>query len=276
VNTNVKEVALDLPIAATEVRSFYARVSGLGFGLIALPGIVVLIFGLLGGDAGGSLGFALVFLVVGLLVAGAVWRFGRWTLVLAALLSFALLGLIGPFSLFSLGHPESAADFVPIVLSLAGALLGFAGSVVALVQWRRGNARADGTRVERRVVRAMLGVVGMVVVLSMILSLTSHTVATTAAKTGATSVQIKNFAFVPHTLQVRAGDTVRLVIKNDDATLHTFTLPQAGVDVSMPPGSDKVVEFKAPASGVYQWFCIPHSSADGATRQGMVGTLQAQ
>jgi plastocyanin len=274
-NTDVT-TALDLPIAATAVRSFYARVSALGFGLMALTGIVVLIFGLLGGDVNGSLGFALVFLVVGLLVAGAVWRFGRWTLVLAALLSFALLGLIGPFSSFSLGHPESAADFVPIVLSLAGAGMGFVGSVVALVQWRRGNVRAGSTKVERLVLRGMLGVVALAILLSIGLTLASHTVASAAGKAGATSVQIKNFSFAPHTLQVRAGATVRLVIKNDDATLHTFTLPQAGVDVSVPPGSEKVVEFKAPAAGVYQWYCIPHSNADGAARQGMVGTLQAQ
>ena len=38
----------------------------------------------------------------------------------------------------------------------------------------------------------------------------------------------------------------------------------------------KVIEFTAPAAGSYQWFCIPHSSVNGATRQGMVGTLQVQ
>jgi plastocyanin len=268
--------ALDLQTARTDVRSFYARVSALGFGLIALTGIVVIIFGLIGGNVSDNAGFALVFSAVGLLIGGLVWRFGRWALVLAAVLSFALLGLVVPVSLFSLGHPESAADFIPIVLMVAGAGLGFVGSIVAIVQWRRKAVRADGTRIEQLALRALLGVVAVAIVFSVGLTLTSRTVVSAAARAGATSVQFKNFTFAPNTLQVGAGDTVRLVVKNDDQTLHTFTLSEAGINVSVPPGSEKVIEFKAPAAGTYQWYCIPHSSSSGATRTGMVGTLHAQ
>ena len=272
--TNMK-AATEAP-AATDVRSFYTRVCALGFGLIALTGTVVLAMGLATGTAAASAGFALVFIVAGLLVAGLVWRFGRWTLILGALLAFALLGLVGPVSLFTLGHPESASDFVPIALALAGALLGLAGSVAAIVQWRRRNARADGTPIERLMLRGALGMIALAVLFSIVLTLASHTSVSAAAKAGATSVQLKNFAFAPNALQVKAGETVRLVVRNDDQSLHTFTLPQAGVNVSVPPGSEKVIEFTAPASGTYQWYCIPHSSANGSTRQGMTGTLQSQ
>ncbi len=274
--TTTTKASLDLPMTATDVRSFYARVSALGFGLIALTGLVVLVFGLLDGNLSDNAGFGIVFAVVGLLVGGLVWRFGRWALILSALLAFALLGLVGPFSLFNLSHPESAADFIPIVLALAGALLGFVGSIVAIVQWRRKTARADGTGTERLAVGGLLGVVAAAILLSVVLTLTSHTTVSAQVKASATSVQIKNFAFAPNALHVKAGDTVRLVVKNDDQTLHTFTLPEAGVNVSVPPGSEKLIEFKAPAAGSYQWYCIPHSSADGAARTGMVGMLQAQ
>ena len=274
--TTNTQAALDPRAAATNVRSFYARVSALGFGLIALAGLVGLVFGLLNGSAGDSAGFAIVFMAVGLLVAGAVWRFGRWAFILAALLSFALLGLLVPFSLFSLSHPESANDFIPIVLALAGACLGFVGAIVGIVQWRRKTVRAEGTSAERLAVGGVLGVLAVATLLSIVLSLTSHTVVSAAARAGATSVQIKSFTFTPGSLLVSPGGTVRLVVKNDDTTLHTFTLPQAGVDVSVPPGSEKVIEFMAPAAGSYQWFCIPHSSVNGATREGMVGTLTVQ
>jgi hypothetical protein len=93
---------------ATNLRSFYARLSALGFGLIALTGLFALVWSLATGDTSQGFVFPLVFIIVGLLVAGAVWRWGRWTLVLAAVLSFALVALIGPFSPFSLSHPESA------------------------------------------------------------------------------------------------------------------------------------------------------------------------
>ena len=69
---------------------------------------------------------------------------------------------------------------------------------------------------------------------------------------------------------------MRLVVKNDDPALHTFTLPEAGVDVSIPPGSEKLVEFKAPAAGSYLWYCIPHSDAGPIGRTGMVGVLVVQ
>jgi len=274
--TTTVKPALDLPIAATSARSFYARVSALGFGLIALTGIVMLIVGLIGGDLSSTAAFALVFSAVGLLIGGLVWRFGRWALILAAVLSFALLGLVVPFSLFSLSHPESAAYFIPIVLMLAGAGLGFVGAIVAIVQWRRKAVRAQATSAERLALSGLLGVVAVAVLLSLGLTLLGHTVVSAEAKAGATSVEIHNFAYAPDALQVKAGDTVRLVVKNDDQTLHTFTLPQAGVDVSVPPGSEKVIEFKAPVAGTYQWYCIPHSSAGDAGRTGMVGTLHAQ
>ena len=248
----------------------------LGFGLIALAGIVVLVAGLLAGDVAGSAGFGLAFIVIGLLIAVLIWRVGRWALIVASVLAFLLLALIGPFSLFNLAHPESAPDFVPLVLALAGALLGLVGSAVAIGEWRRGTARAEARPGETWALRGLLGAVGVAVVLSMGLTLAGHTPVPAAAKAGATSVQMKNFAFAPTALLAQPGETVRLVLKNDDSTLHTFTLPAAGVDVSVPPGSERVIEFKAPAPGAYQWFCIPHSSLNGATRTGMVGTLTAQ
>ncbi|MGE5264808.1 MAG: cupredoxin domain-containing protein, partial [Acidobacteriota bacterium] len=149
-------------------------------------------------------------------------------------------------------------------------------SVVALVQGRRGMLRESATSTERSVLGIALGAVALAVLLSLVLTATSRTTVSAQAKTGAAVVDMKNYSFAPNSMQAKAGDTVRVVIKNDDTTLHTFTLPQAGVDVTVAPGSEKVVEFKAPAAGVYQWYCTPHSNANGATREGMVGTLQVQ
>lgn len=254
--------------------SFYERVCALGFALIALGSLVALGWGLATGSAGDALAFALPVVVVGLLIAGAVWRWGRWALVVAAVLSLLLLALVVPFSLFSLGHPESGADFIPVVLASLGAGLGLVGSGVALVQWRRRTVRANPTRAERLLLSSLLGVVALTVLFSAVLTLTSRTALAAEAKAGAVSVHMKNFSFTPNTLEIQPGQTVRVVVSNEDATLHTFTMPGAGVDVSVPPGSEKIVEFQAPASGTYQWYCLPHSSPSGSTRTGMVGTLQ--
>jgi plastocyanin len=270
--------ALKHASATPRQRSFYTRVSALGFGLIALAGITVLVAGLLAGDVAASAGFGLAFVVVGLLFAGLIWGVGRGMLFVAGGFACLLLALLIPFSLFNLAHPESAPDFVPIVLTLAGALLGLLGSVAAGVEWRRGTGRPKGRTGEIWALRGLLGVVGGAVALSVglsvVLTLTGQTSVSAEAKAGATSMLMKNFAFAPGTLRVSPGETVRLVVGNEDTTLHTFTLPEAGVDVSVPPGTEKVIEFTAPAAGVWQWFCIPHATANGATRTGMVGTLR--
>jgi plastocyanin len=86
-------------------------------------------------------------------------------------------------------------------------------------------------------------------------------------------MQIKSFAFSPQTWQAKAGEQIRIIAKNDDTTLHTFTFPAGGVDVAIPPGSERLIEFRAPAADIYQWYCIPHSSDNGGTHTGMVGTL---
>jgi plastocyanin len=265
--------ALNRPSPAAHQRSFYTRVSALGFGLIALAGIAVLVAGLVAGDVAANAGFGLAFIVIGLLLAALIWLVGRGALFVAGGLAFLLLALLVPFSLFNLAHPESATDFVPLVLTLAGALLGLIGSAAAGVEWRRGTGPARARPGELWALRGLLGVMGAAVALSLVLTLMGRTSVSAEAKADAASVQMTNFAFAPGTLQVSPGETVRLVVGNEDTTLHTFTLPAAGVDVSVPPGAEKVIEFTAPAAGVYQWFCIPHASADGATRTGMVGTL---
>jgi plastocyanin len=268
--------ALTRPAAAARQRSFYARVSALGFGLIALAGVAVLVAGLLAGNVAENAGFGLAFIMVGLLLTALVWLVGRAVLFVAGGLAFLLLALLVPFSLFNLVHPESAPDFVPLVLTLAGALLGLIGSIAAGLQWRRGTGRVTARPGEVWALRGLLGIVAAAVALSVVLTLIGHTSVSAEAKAGATSVQMKNFAFAPGTLQVSPGASVRLVVLNHDTTLHTFTLPAAGVNVSVPPGAEKVIEFQAPAAGVYQWYCIPHATANGATRTGMVGTLHAR
>lgn len=258
------------------VRSFYTRVAALGFGLIALAGLVGLVVGIVTASGMENLTFGLLFLVVGALVTGAVWTGRGWALVLAGVLSLALLALLGPFALFGLAHPESATEFVPVVLILTGASLGLIGAVVALIQARRRTVREQATGPERLALATLISAIALAALVSVVLTAMSRTAVPVEARAGAGSMHIKNFVFAPQTYQATAGETVRVVIKNDDASLHTFTLPAAGVDVSVPPGSEKLIEFKSPAAGVYRFFCVPHSEDKDGVREGMVGTLAVE
>ncbi|MCC7362117.1 MAG: cupredoxin domain-containing protein [Anaerolineales bacterium] len=112
-----------------------------------------------------------------------------------------------------------------------------------------GAARAEARRGETCALGGLLGVVGLAVVFSVALTLADNTSVSAQARAGAITVEMKNYAFTPITLQAQPGVTVRLLLKNDDSTLHSFTLPAAGVDVSVPPGTEKLAEFIAPAGG---------------------------
>jgi heme/copper-type cytochrome/quinol oxidase subunit 2 len=63
------------------------------------------------------------------------------------------------------------------------------------------------------------------------------------------------FAFEPATIQVTAGEPVRLVIRSKD-TVHGFSIPKLKIDVRIPKGGDPViVEFVAPSAGRFEIAC---------------------
>lgn len=266
--------AKPMPLASNgdAQKPFYSRVAALGFALLAMTAIAYMAFGLMAGDAGELVYIAPAVLIFALLAA-AVLRLGTKMLVVAALLSCLLLILIVPFSPFALMHPESAADFVPAVLSIAGSALAFLGSAGSLVQRRRHTLRLTGTRGEVRVLQATLSIVALLGVFSLVQTALARAPLSTESKAGAVSLAQKNFAFAPAVLDGNAGQMVRVVVRNADATLHTFTLDEAKIDVSIPPGAERLIEFKAPATGAYAYYCIPHSDSSSGVRTGMVGTL---
>jgi cytochrome c oxidase subunit 2 len=63
------------------------------------------------------------------------------------------------------------------------------------------------------------------------------------------------FQFEPATIQVTAGETVRLVIRSKDGT-HGFAIPTLKIDEHIPKSGDPVtVTFVAPAAGEYEIAC---------------------
>ena len=57
------------------------------------------------------------------------------------------------------------------------------------------------------------------------------------------------YAFDPVTMQVNAGEPVRVVIRSMDG-IHGFSIPKLKIDVQVPNGGNAVtVDFTAPAAG---------------------------
>ena len=63
------------------------------------------------------------------------------------------------------------------------------------------------------------------------------------------------FTFEPATVQVVAGESVRIVVRSKDGT-HGFSIPKLKIDLRIPDSGDPVTaEFTAPAAGEYEIAC---------------------
>ena len=63
------------------------------------------------------------------------------------------------------------------------------------------------------------------------------------------------YTFEPATIQVMAGESVRLVVRSKDGT-HGFAIPKLKIDLHIPDSGDSVMaEFTAPAAGEYEIAC---------------------
>jgi heme/copper-type cytochrome/quinol oxidase subunit 2 len=63
------------------------------------------------------------------------------------------------------------------------------------------------------------------------------------------------FTFEPATIQVVAGESVRLVVRSKDGT-HGFAIPRLKIDLHIPDNGEPVTaDFTAPAAGEYEIAC---------------------
>lgn len=68
-------------------------------------------------------------------------------------------------------------------------------------------------------------------------------------------VVAKKYSFEPATIDVIAGERVRLVIRSADS-VHGFTIDALKVDVQIPRGGEAAtVEFDGPPAGTYEIAC---------------------
>ena len=87
---------------------------------------------------------------------------------------------------------------------------------------------------------------------------------TTTSATAATAltVHIKNYAYDPKDLSIKAGDKVTFV--NDDAVEHTATAADKSFDTGLiKPGASKTITVKAGVTGPVAYICSIHQYMKG-------------
>lgn len=85
-------------------------------------------------------------------------------------------------------------------------------------------------------------------------------------------VTAKKWEFNPHTIGVRLGDTVRLIVKSEDVS-HGFSIPDFKVNQTINAGETATIEFVADKKGSFTFSCSVYC---GTGHGNMKGTLIVQ
>ncbi|HEY7295801.1 MAG TPA: cupredoxin domain-containing protein, partial [Dehalococcoidia bacterium] len=242
----------------------YTRATVFGLLVLAAAGLLLLAAALLAGDAGFAV-FGTILTVVPAVLSLFVPRSRTWPLVVTAVLMVPALLFIGSAVPDSIGHPNSFFDFVPAIIGTVGALIALVSAIVALVQRRRGRTASGMSAGQRTGIFVLVGALAVLGVVSGVATLAGRTTVSAAAKSGASPVTMKGFSFKTARVNTRAGQSVRLLVKNDSPALHNFTIKQLGVAETLLPGSEKLVQLQNVAPGSYTYICTLHD--------GMTGTL---
>jgi plastocyanin len=87
----------------------------------------------------------------------------------------------------------------------------------------------------------------------------------TASSSGKTEVELDDFYFSPTVLQGKAGEQVKLELKNEGKAEHTFTIDSQGINQDLQPGDEAEVTVTIPKSGAVSFYCKFHKSSGMAS-----------
>jgi plastocyanin len=79
--------------------------------------------------------------------------------------------------------------------------------------------------------------------------------------TPSVAMELDDSYFAPTYVRAEPGAVVTVELENEGTKVHTFTLDDHHVDVSVQPGASAKVDVTMPASGSLHYFCQIHSGA---------------
>jgi plastocyanin len=250
-------------VQAITQKPFYTRIALLGVAAIltlaAILFVPIVIF------SPGDLVFPIIIAVIALVVGALITFIPQpWGLIFAVLggifcLLFASDGLD-----LSLGNPDSFFDFIFPLFFIAGAILLLSGGIGGLIHhFRHSEGNSNQTLVT--VAKGIVAVVGVLMVISAVLTVVNLGSASASEKEGAAYVKAKDTKF--STDKLSASPTGKIAFDNRDPILHTLTIDDLDIDLVVGPGSHEVVTLENAKAGDYIYRCRVSGHED------MAGTL---
>lgn len=233
-------------------RPYYTRLALRGLALYMVS-IVIFTFAAIVGTIG-DLGFVIPFMLVPGLISGAAIIYWKpWGLIVATLLGiFGLLFFAAGNSL-SFVSPQAFFDFAGILFMTFGLLIMVIGCIVSLVQHFRSTPRMDDNPTFSKAVTGIAGVISVLAVISLVITIGGIGGVSAADEEGAEIVIAKKTKFDRDTIEVKTDGKV--VFKNKDGFLHTFTVDEINIDSKVGPRGEKLITFKDAKPGTYEYYC---------------------
>ena len=205
----------------------------------------------------GDIAFSLFFLVPGVIVIAAVYFVRRWGLIIGVIGGlFGLLIFTENIDQF-LSSPNAFFDFIGTITGVVGLIVLVLASLVGTVQYFRGDVPTETPKTWNTAMRGLAGVLAVLAVVSLVLTVLDIGGVSTDEAEGATVVMATEVKWDVEMLEARAGQPLKVLVKNDDAILHDFTIHDLDIKVKMSPWSENIVEINAPA-GIYGYVCTLH------------------
>jgi plastocyanin len=215
-----------------------------------LMALAIVAFGL---EVEGEQTFLAIVAAIALAGAACAWRLGLAGRIIGIVTS-VLPAMALFWTAFGFGAFPSFFDFMPAVLVAPGAILAVVSYISAIVASRRGNRTERAAGGERTAIRVAFAVVGVVAVVTGALTITGRS--TVDAGRADETVTMSGLEFDAAAYRFDPGTT--LLVRNDDPFLHTFTVDALGIDVTMGPGDEVLVDIPN-RPGAYALYCRPHT-----------------
>lgn len=234
-------------------KPFYTRVALTGVGLIMFMGLLVVLATLvLSPD---DVIFGLIVVIVPLVIGAVIYFLHPWGYILGILGGLFGLMVSSDGADLNFTTPQSFFDFGFVLFILIGAILILTGSVVGLISHFRGQTSTTGPAMLSTAVKGLVGVAFALGVISAILTVAGLGGVSDAEKAEASAtLEAKDTEFSTDTLTASTSGT-KILLKNSDPVLHTFTVEGLDIDVKMYPGAEQLYEIKGAKAGTYGYYC---------------------
>lgn len=249
---------------AIAAKPFWARVVLLGIGLYLLVGLAYALGGLANGEPD-VLIFVLISSLPALLIGLFILRFGAWSYVFGAVVSVIGLLFFGTSLPTAISSPNSFFDFAGTLVSTVALLMILVGCIVAFFQ--RNEPVATGSPTAIVAIKGIVAALAVLSIMSAVFTVASIEKVSAADKQGAILVRADKTEWNTESIEGRSDGTLKLLIKNSDPFLHTFTVDGLNMDFKVTPGSEKLIVLERPLAGTYEFICTI------AGHENMKGTL---